>query len=331
MMGVITFILTVAALKLGKSVLLPVVFSVFLALLLMPVIKVMRRIRIPIGVAAFLSLSMVIFLVFVLADIIQVSITDFINKLPTYQDRIDRRLAPVWDQLTEWNIIEDLQDEPIKQLVSARTVAGFLGAGMVSFFTFASKLIIVFFITLFVLMESLGFKEKVVRAYGKKTTIPESVREIGQDIQRYIFLKTLISFTTGLLTYIVLTAFGLDFALLWAFLTFCLNFIPNLGSILATIPPVMLAAIQFEDSLWPTVALLICLGSIQIVIGNFIDPRIMGQGLRLSTLVVFLSLVFFGWLWGFTGMLLAVPIMVSIKVIVSHQPQLQHVNILLER
>lgn len=330
MVGIITFILAVGALKIGKPILLPAVFSIFLALLLVPVIRVMQRIKIPLGIAAFLSLSLVVLVVFMLADIIQVSITDFVAKLPSYQQRIDARLDPLWDQLIEWNVIEDDENDPMIQLVSAKTIAGYLGTGMASFFSFASKLIIVFFITLFLLTESLRFKEKVIRAYGKKTIIPESIREIGRDIQRYIFLKTVISFATGTLVYVVLTAFGLDFALLWAFLTFCLNFIPTFGSIVSTIPPVGLAAIQFDDSLWPMVMILACLGTIQILVGNLLDPRVMGKGLRLSTLVVFLSIVFFGWLWGFAGMIVAVPIMVSIKVIISHQEGLQHVNILLE-
>ena len=330
--GVIAFILAVAALKVGKPILLPVLFSVFLALLLMPVIHGLRYIKVPIGLAAFISLFLVLGIVFLLADIIQLSLIELINKLPDYQERLNRQLDPLLEKLAKWEVLDEVDPdkEPIFQLVDAKTIAGVLGNSVVSFFSFASNLVIIFFVTLFVLTESQRLKEKVIRAYGLKTTIPESLREIGKDIQRYIFLKTLISVTTGCLVYVLLEFMDLDFALLWGFLAFCLNFVPNFGSIVATLPPVLLAMIQYDKPFWPTFWILLGLGTIQVLVGNLLDPRIMGKGLHVSPLVVFLSMLFFGWLWGFTGMVLAVPLMVTVKVIISHQEGMREINILLE-
>jgi predicted PurR-regulated permease PerM len=155
------------------------------------------------------------------------------------------------------------------------------------------------------------------------------LKNINSQIQRYLIAKGLISLATGLLFYIVLQAFNVEFALIWSLSAFLLNFIPNIGSVIATILPLPIVYIQFghfSTVFWVALFLVV----IQVIIGNFIDPRIVGKSLHLSPLVVLFSLMFWGWLWGFIGMFLAVPIAVIIKIIFENSRSLKFLSILMD-
>jgi predicted PurR-regulated permease PerM len=131
-------------------------------------------------------------------------------------------------------------------------------------------------------------------------------------VQRYVALKSLISIATGILIWIWLLVLGIDFAPLWGFMAFLLNYIPNIGSILAAIPAVSLALVQLGPG--SAVAALAGYLVVNNVVGNFVEPRIMGRGMGLSTLVVFISLVAWGWIFGTIGMLLSVPLTMTLKI-----------------
>ena len=161
------------------------------------------------------------------------------------------------------------------------------------------------------------------RAYVDYVTGPDQegeTREIWKltqdSITAYMSIKTMISLVTGLLAGIICWAFGLQFALFWGFLAFLMNYIPSIGSMLATVFPVFMAVIQF-DSAGMVFGILICLGASQFVIGSVIDPMIMGNRLRLNTVTVIFGLVFWGYIWGIPGMLLSVPLMVMIRLLLE--------------
>jgi len=154
------------------------------------------------------------------------------------------------------------------------------------------------------------------------------LNNINRQIQKYLIAKSLISLTTGILFGVVLTLFGVEFALIWALLAFMLNFIPNIGSVIATVLPLTVALIQFS-SVAEVFWIAICLVAIQMIIGNFLDPRIVGRSLNLSPLVVLFTLIFWGWLWGIIGMFLAVPIAVVIKIIFENIKPLRFISVLM--
>jgi predicted PurR-regulated permease PerM len=149
-----------------------------------------------------------------------------------------------------------------------------------------------------------------------------------QQVQKYLVIKTAISATVGTLVGLWVAAFGLDFPLLWGLLAFLFNFIPNLGSIFAAIPAVLLAIVQFG----PGRAAVIAVGYvvINIVLGNFMEPTLMGRRLGLSTLVVFVSLVFWGWVWGPVGMLFSVPLTMVIKIALENTEEFRWVAVMLD-
>ena len=149
------------------------------------------------------------------------------------------------------------------------------------------------------------------------------------EVQRYLGQKTLISLTTGSLVAAAMAIIGVDFPLLWGMLAFLLNYIPALGSILAAIPPAILAIVQPELGFGSVLAVAIVFLSINIALGNFLEPYLMGRGLGMSPLVVFLSLIFWGWVWGPVGMLLSVPMTMIIKIMLENTEDLRWIAVLL--
>ena len=189
---------------------------------------------------------------------------------------------------------------------------------------------VIFFVTLFLLLEAAHFRRKILTAFGLHNLLSDSGKQITAQIQRYLLTKTLISLFVGLVVWGFLAWMNVDFALMWGFVAFLLNYIPNLGPVIASVPPALLALVQFEDPLgyWFTISL--GLLAIHMVIGNYLDPWITGETLNLSAFVIFVNLCFWGWLWGPMGMFISVPIIVALKVTLSHVPSLAHYATLLD-
>ncbi len=157
---------------------------------------------------------------------------------------------------------------------------------------------------------------------GKADSLMKNYERIQKSIYRYVVLKVLINLALGVQVYIICLAFGIKFAIFWGFLTFLLHFIPSIGSILTGIPPLIMAIIQF-NSIEKMLLLLVLLVAIQAIMGNLVEPKIMGSRLKLNTLTVLFGLVFWGYIWGVPGMILSVPLMVFIKLLFEHIPSLQ--------
>jgi predicted PurR-regulated permease PerM len=184
-----------------------------------------------------------------------------------------------------------------------------------SFFAFLGDTMWVLLFLIFLLAEREGFPQRIVRSLGHKNSEPvlEALGRINTSVQHYLGLKTVISALTGFLVSVSLILFGVHFALLWGVLAFALNFIPNIGSLISVVPPVAITLFQ-SGSVTKTLLVAGVLIAIQMVVGNVVEPKVMGRGLDLSPLVVLLSLLFWGWMWGIPGMLLSVPLTAAIKI-----------------
>jgi predicted PurR-regulated permease PerM len=184
---------------------------------------------------------------------------------------------------------------------------------------------------LFLLLEENIFHYKLEALYpdkGKQAKTVKLFEKMDKNISRYMSLKTLVSFLTGLLSYFVLLAFGIDAPVFWAMLIFVLNYIPTIGSLIATVFPAMFAVLHFGE-LAPFVYILVSVGFIQVIVGNIIEPKVMGNSLNISSLVVLLSLTVWGGIWGIMGMILSVPITVMMIIVFEEIPSLRFIAILL--
>ena len=196
----------------------------------------------------------------------------------------------------------------------------------------SSTLMILLF-AIFIFVEEVQFGKKLKQIFSKSPTqyekLNETLSKIEWSVARYLGIKTLISLLTGTLSYIVFASFGLNFAMFWAFLISLLNFIPTIGALLGTLLPTIFCLLQFPDDFTFALSMLLIVGSIQLVIGNFVEPKWLGNSVNISPLVSILSLVFWGILWGTIGMVISVPISVVVVIILSQFESTKSIAILL--
>jgi predicted PurR-regulated permease PerM len=186
---------------------------------------------------------------------------------------------------------------------------------------------IVILMVSFILLEISGFRDKLRTAFGASTRSVDRFKEIAGNVERYIGLKTVICAATGLGAGIWVAALGLDFPLLWGLLAFVLNFIPTFGSIIAALPPIALALVQY--GIGKAVVVLIGYLLVNITMGNVVEPRVMGHSMGLSPFVVLLSLLAWGWVLGGVGLFLAVPLTMALKIVLDSDPGTQWIAVLM--
>lgn len=246
-------------------------------------------------------------------------------KIPEYQQNLNTLIKEIELPL-------QLDFKGLYQQVSGQfDISSLLGLAVSSVSSIFSNAVLILLYLLFILIESSSFKEKLVKLYPKQDeieNIDSIISSINSSISSYISLKTLMSFLTGFLSFIVLSIIGVDFAIFWAYLIFLLNYIPTIGSLIATIFPVLIAFVQFGTWIQPSIVL-VAVAGIQLLVGNILEPKLMGNSLNVSPLVVLISLAFWGWLWGVVGMIICVPITISLIIVCAQFKELRWIAILL--
>lgn len=317
-------------LRLAKPVLFPFFLAVFLSFVLYPLLDFLMRLKIPKAVAILFILILTFYIIYLLGVVVYSAGKSFAAEFPKYGQKINSILLGVQEKLN----LSPLQWEPIDWVdqLDLNRIGSLVLSSLGPFFSFLSNLFLIVIFLIFILAGRGQTKEKIRRSFSgrRANQITEVIKNIDGQVQRYLAIKTVVSFFTGAFVTIVLMLFGVDFAIVFGFLTFVLNYIPNVGSIIATVFPLVIAVFQF-DSLWPAFWILLILMGIQLVMGNFVEPKLMGQGLGLSPLVVLFFLFFWGWLWGIPGMILAVPIAAIIKIICDNVPALKFVAVLMSK
>jgi predicted PurR-regulated permease PerM len=275
----------------------------------------------------FLALVTIIVGAGALVDMVQANIAQVADAVPGYKVNLERMLDKLmlWTGLKQLPSVGQLADQikfgpAISHLVSALT--GVLGN---------TGLILIY--VGFLLVEQKTFSRKLdylITDPQNRASTEALLSRIQSDIQTYISIKTLMSLVTGLLSYGILILVGVDFAGFWAFTIFLLNYIPTIGSIIATVFPALLALVQFDNA-YPFLVVALGLTGVQMLIGNIVEPKLMGSSLNLSPLVVLLSLVLWGSVWGITGMFLSVPITVIMMIVLASFNGTRPIAILLSK
>ena len=318
-------IVIVAGLRAAAPLVLPFLIAVFLAVVSVPLIGQLERWRVPRPLAVLGAVLLAVAAIGVLALLVGRSVNDFGAAAPRYQERLqallDTALVLGGDlglPIEEWSTLD---------LVPFGSVFDLVGGTLGAITSFASNTFLVLLTVSFILIEAAGFSAKLREAFGEHVQFGQVERMMLQ-VQRYLAIKSAVSAATGVLVGLWVAAFGLDFALLWGLVAFIMNFVPTLGSIIAAVPAVLLAVVQFDLAR----AGLIALGyvGINVIFGNVVEPLFMGRRLGLSALVVFVSLVFWGWVWGPVGMLFSVPLTMSIKIALENTRDFRWVAVMLD-
>jgi AI-2 transport protein TqsA len=321
------FVIVVWGITLAQSVLILLLVAMFLAVLGVPPALWLQRKRVPSALAVLLVVSAMIGVLFLVGGLVGASLANFTNKLPWYQSRLEEQVGLLETFLAGKGIqnadkiLTDYLNPAVLMRLTANLLSG-LGSTL-------SNMFLILLIVTFILLETSGFPAKLHAAFGNRPPgVPQFVRFMD-DIKLYVIVKTGVSVTTGLLVGIWLVVLGVDSPALWAFLSFLLNYVPNLGVIIAAVPAALLALIQFGFGR----ALLVVVGylAVNIVIGTFIEPRLVGRQVGLSTLVVFLSLIFWGSIFGLIGAVLCVPLTMALKFWLEIDDRTRGIAILLGR
>jgi len=323
--GLLLVVLVIHLLQLFQSILLPLLIAGMIGYAILPAHRwlVRRGIRSSLAyivlvgalLACFIGLGQVVYSSINSIDAARIG--EWHGRLENLEDRWVRLLGSL-GITTEFRFRKLLEDVSVSQDDVFRGVRSVAGMAF-SVLTFS---LVVFIYLIFMLAEKLTFPHRMALAFGdiRATEVLVLVKSINEAIVDYIAVKTWISFVTALLSFLIFVLLDIQFAFFWGVLIFVLNFVPYLGGIVAMAPPVLLAFVQF-DSIWRVPVVVSFLVGIQFFTGQFVEPRMAGNRLNLSPLLILLSLAFWGFLWGVGGMLVAVPLTVVIKIILDHIPE----------
>ncbi|MEE2788334.1 MAG: AI-2E family transporter [Myxococcota bacterium] len=319
-----------------KVILIPLVFAALLSFLIKPMVDWLFARKIPLTPAILLSELVATLPLLALALIFLATAGPLSQQLPKYQEqivlRVDQSIDVALDQVGRPEEKAALKKEITKNLLpraldeSANVIQSTLSTATTALGAF----LLILLLSGFMLNEASRFRSKLTAAFGKEHPVVGALDGIGGDVRRYVVTKTLICALTGFAVWVFLELCDVDFAAFWGLLAFPLNFIPTVGAVAASIPPIVLAAIDPAQSVMSTWVVILGLLGINGFIGSVLDPRVVGHAVKLSPLVVFVSMLVWGVLWGPVGMILAVPIMVSIKVVLSRISHLKHYAMLME-
>lgn len=318
-------VIILAGLRAAAPFLVPLMLAVFLTVINLPVLAWLRRLRVPSPLAVLLVVLFTFGLLGLIGWVGTESLSDIRASLPEYARRLEQVESAIVGTLREFGI--DVPPGLYADFAAPDRIVGLASGVVVEAAALVSSAFVVLLYTIFMLAEAAGFPRKLRAAIGRTDADLGQLAEVVGDIQRYLAIKTAISLATGLLVGLWLWGLGVDFALLWGLVAFVLNYVPNVGSVVASIPGVLFALLQFG----PGVAAIAAAGYLVVnfLLGNLLEPHVMGRGFGLSTLIVVISLVFWGWLWGPIGMLLSVPLTIIVRIAIEYVDDLRWLAVLL--
>lgn len=303
-------VVLLAGIKLASGILIPFLLAMFIAIISHPLALLLEKIRFPRSLAVITTVTMILCVGTLVTQLVSSSMNGFSENMPLYKEQLVGHLQsiPGVENITFF----DLSAKDVIGKVDPDMVMN-VGVNVLSGFSdVLGNVLLILLASIFMLLETSTFKEKLKLLAPSTEHYSEKVASFVNSVKNYMVIKTLISLLTGAAISFALWAVGVDHFLLWGLIGFLFNFIPNIGSLLAAIPPICLAFIQFGSG--TALMVLLMLVSINMIMGNVIEPKFMGNGLGLSTLVIFVSLVFWGWLLGSAGMLLSIPLTMVVKI-----------------
>ncbi|TFG56370.1 MAG: AI-2E family transporter [Candidatus Aminicenantes bacterium] len=324
--AVIVLFVVGVVLKLARPILIPFILAVFLSYIIDPALTFLTRCRCPRREAVILVMALMFVFFFLLGALIYSSGKSLASELPRYQER----LSDISVFLTKGIGAFKVDLSALLGKLEIEKIGAFILSVIGPFFSVLSKLLLVFLFLIFIVSGRGRAAGKIQKALGdgRSGRIKTIIEAINAQTRKYILIKTALSVANGLIVWVVLAIFGVDFAPLFGLVAFLLNFIPDIGSLVATVLRVGFAFFQF-GTFWPPFWILVITVGLDSILGYFVEPKIMGQGLGLSPLLVFFSLLFWGWLWGIPGMILSVPLTAVIKIVCQNVPALRPVAVLM--
>jgi AI-2 transport protein TqsA len=324
LIGAAALIVVIAGMHAAASLLVPFLLAAFVAIICLPPMRWLIARRVPAGLAV-LSIALVLILVAALIGIfLGTSIADFSHNLPAYQAHLQQQTDAMLAWFSRHGLTQNSQ--LLRDSLNPAVAMGLVGKMVAGLGNALANIFLIVLTVILLLIEGAALPNKW-KLMGRHAPSTESFGRFVASVNSYLAIKGWVSLVTGVVIAIWLAVLGVDYPVLWGLIAFLFNFVPNIGSIIAAVPALLLALVQ----LGPGSALAAAAGYlvVNIVMGNVVEPRFMGKGVGLSTLVVFLSLVFWGWVLGPVGMLLSVPLTMVVKLALEANPGTRWIAVLI--
>lgn len=320
-----SFVVVVAGMKAASSLIVPFLLALFISIIFMPSVVWFRRHRVPNFLSVIIVLIGILVIGSILVTLMGTSLSQFSDNLPVYQERLAEKSSTLIAWLNSRGV--DISGEFLKEYFNPGSIMKLAANTFSELSGVLTNTFMILLIVIFILLEVTEFPSKLRAALADPGRSLTGFDKIGKSVDRYLAIKTLFSLATGICVGIWLWIIGIDYPLLWGVLAFILNYVPNIGSIIAAVPAVLLAIIQFGLGH----AILTAAGYVVVnaVFGSILEPKFMGRGLGLSTLVVLLSLIFWGWVLGPVGMFLSVPLTMIFKIVMEGSDETRWISILI--
>ena len=317
-------VIIIAGLKLAAPLFVPILLSAFIAIICLPPLYFLLNKGMNVTLAVFVITGSLVLLGLLISLFTGTAIADFSKNLPFYQERIQGQTAQLIALLTKVGV--EIPAGNLLESFDPSAVMKFVGSLLSGLGNALTNVFLLLLIVIFVLFEAVALPHKWA-AMDSHAPATDAFKQFLETVHRYLVIKSFVSVATGVFITIWLTILGVDYPVLWGLIAFLFNFVPNIGSIIAAVPAVILATVQLglDTAAYTALGYII----VNVVMGNVIEPRYMGKGVGLSTLVVFLSLVVWGWILGPVGMLLSVPLTMIVKLACEANPKTQWIAILL--
>jgi AI-2 transport protein TqsA len=325
LLTVAAFVVVIAGMRAADTIVVPFLLAAFIAIISASPLFWLHRKGLPIWLALIIVIFGVLLIGFLISGLVGSSIKDFSGDLPVYEAKLRALIAGVVTWLESHNI--DTAGLAVTKLFDTGAAMKLVTRGLNSLGQVLTNGLLILMIVIFILIEASSFPVKLYTIFGDEKNALKNFDKFINTVKQYMAIKTWVSLATGITVFILLAIVGVNYAVLWGLLAFFLNYVPNIGSIIAAIPAVLLALIQlgFVKSVIVAAGFVV----INLLVGSVIEPRFMGRGLGLSTLVVFLSLLFWGWVLGPVGMLLSVPLTMTAKIALDSREETRWLAILL--
>lgn len=314
--GLVLVLVAVLALKEVASLVVPVLFGLFVALTAWPMVGALERRGV--GQAFALAGTVVVILAVGLAAVTlaALSVAQLAVEIPTYESRLSAALAALRDVLTQLGIGADL--DALTAIISPERILGFVRPAAAAASEAGGGAFVLAFTMIYALAGGSSLGARATAAFGEQHPLVLGMAQFGTDLRRYLVVRAKLGLFAAVLSFVLLVALGVPFAFLWAILVFAASFVPNIGAVIAVIPPTVLAYLAGG----PGTAALVVIGYalINVAQDQLLQPVVMGSELNLSPLVVFIAVVVWAWVLGPAGALLAVPLTVGLVMLLEASP-----------
>ncbi len=314
----IGIVVGVFVMKTLSHIILPVIFAVILGFAFLPVVeKMQKKLHCPWVLGSVLVTLLAVIIMVLMSSLLVTGLSSILSNYSRYETRLQTIFA-AFDSIFDFGFDEGKSFfeniwgfQKIRAVVQKVAIA--LSSGLVNS---GKSILTVFLLMAFFLLEMKLSKKKIKLAFTDKSKQVIIISEhVKREVSHFLSIKFLASLGTGVIVFCSTFLIGMDFPVVWGFLAFCMNFIPIFGSIISCIATIVFALVQFYPSIWQVILVAILMLSVNMFIGNILEPKIEGEGLGISPFVILISLSIWGYIWGFLGMLLAVPMTVMIKII----------------